>query len=441
MIVTKRHVPRRSFLRGLGVAIGLPLLDGMVPAFAATRQIPAMRVKRLGVVYVPNGIVMKDWTPSSEAPGFPLPPILEPLTPLQRRLTVVTGLRSGPPNYAVHAVASTRFLTAKPPMPSTGVEVEAGVSMDQVAARAFGTQTPLASLEISLERAESGTCDIASSCVYTDTIAWRGATTPLPMEHNPRSVFERLFGERDTTSAAERRARLVARRSILDSVTESVAAMRRSLGAGDDAKLVEYLDAVRDVERQIERSEDRGRQELPALERPSGVPESFSEHARLMFDLQVLAYQADLTRIGTFMMGREFSGHTYPEIGVRDAHHPLSHHQQDPEKLATLTRISTHHVEQFAYYLDRLHATPDGEGSLLDSLLLVYGAGMSDGNTHSPDNLPIVLAGGGAGTLAGGRHLRYREGTPLESLHVTLLAKLGVPVERFGGSSDVLTGL
>ena len=441
MIVTGQRLPRRTFLRGLGVAVGLPFLDSMVPAFAAQPPTTTLPIRRLGVVYVPNGVVMGDWTPTTDGPGFELSTVLQPLEAVKDHLVVVTGLRSGPPNYAVHAVASTRFLTAKPPRPSTGLEVEAGISMDQVAARAFGRETPLASLEISLEPAESGTCDIASSCVYTDTIAWRGPTTPLPMEHNPRAVFERLFGERDNTSAAERDRRLSTRRSILDSVTESVATLRRSLGAGDGAKLAEYLDAVRDVERQIQRSEQRGMQQLPDFDRPSGVPASFPEHARLMFDLQLLAYQADLTRVGTFMMGREFSGHTYPEIGVRDAHHPLSHHQQDPEKLATLTRISTHHVTQLAYYLDRLRSIPDGSGSLLDSILLVYGAGMSDGNSHSPENLPILLAGGGAGAMAGGRHLRYRDGTPLENLHLTLLAKLGLSAEQFGESTGTLTGL
>lgn len=441
MMVTGKHLARRTFLRGLGAAIGLPLLGCMAPAFAALRQSPLRPVMRLGVVYVPNGIVMDDWTPSAEGRLVDLPPILQPLAPFRDRLVVVTGLRSGPPNYAVHAVASTRFLTARPPRPSSGVEVEAGISMDQIAARAFGRLTPLGSLEISLEKAESGTCDIASSCIYTDTISWRGATTPLPMDHNPRAVFERLFGDRDGTSPNARRARIEAQRSILDSVRETAADLGRSLGADDAAKLDEYLDAVRDVERRIERMEQRDAGQVPALDRPAGVPATFPEHARLMFELQLLAYQSDLTRVGTFMIGREFSGHTYPEIGVRDAHHPLSHHQQDPQKLAALTRISTHHATQFAGYLERLRSTPDGDGSLLDHVTLVYGGGMSDGNSHSPENLPIVLAGGGSGTLDGGRHLRYAGDTPLENLHATLLAKLGVPVERFGDSTGMLSGL
>ena len=441
MIVTRKHLPRRTFLRGLGATIGLPLLDGMVPAVSAISRTAARPVSRFGVVYVPNGIVMADWTPALDGSQFDTPPILQPLAPFRDQMTVVTGLRSGPPYYAVHAVASTRFLTGRPPKPSTGSEVEAGMSMDQVAARAFGQETELASLELSLERAESGVCDIATSCVYTDTIAWRSPTTPLPMEHNPRTVFEHLFGDSDTTNPRARASRLARRRSILDSVAETAADLRRALGAADGAKLTDYLDALRDVERRIQRSEEQDARELPEINRPAGTPASFPDHARLMFDLQVLAYQSDLTRVITFMIGREFSGHTYPEIGVRDAHHPLSHHEHDPRKLATLTRISTYHAEQLAYYLERLRATPDGDGSLLDHMVLLFGAGMSDGNSHSPDNLPIVLLGGGAGALAGGRHLRYAPETPLEDLHVTLLRKLGVPVDRFGESTSELAGL
>ena len=441
MIVTRKHLPRRTFLRGLGAAIGLPLLDGMVPALTAMRQTAARPTHRLGIVYVPNGMVMADWTPAADGPQLELSPILQPLAPFKDQLTVVAGLRSGPPNYAVHAVASTRFLTGQPPTPSTGSEVEAGVSVDQVVAREFEQETQLSSLEISLERAESGVCDIAASCIYTDTIAWRGPKTPLPMEHNPRAVFERLFGDSDTTSGEARSARLRRRRTILDSVSETATDLRRVLGPADGAKLTEYLDAVRDVERRIQRTEEQTGRELPDVERPAGTPASFPEYARLMFDLQVLAYQSDLTRVGTFMVGREFSGHTYPEIDVRDAHHPLSHHQQDPQKLATLSKVNTHHVTQFAYFLDRLKSTPDGDGSLLDHIAVVYGAGMSDSNAHSPNDLPIVLAGGGAGSRKGGRYLRYAPDTPLENLHVTLLQKMGLPAERFGASTGVLTGL
>jgi hypothetical protein len=440
MIITKKSLPRRTLLRGLGATIALPFLDGMVPAL--TRCVNAAApVHRLSIVYVPNGIVMSDWTPSAEGSGFELTPILRPLAPFRDRLIVLSGLRNGPPNYAVHGAASTRFLTTEPPLASTGSIVEAGISADQVFAKHFARETQLASLELSLESPFAGVCDVGSSCVYTDTISWRSATTPLPMEHNPRAVFERLFGEADTTDPTARLARLAARRSVLDSVADSIADLRRGLGIADRVKVNEHLDAIHDMERQIQKAEEQGARDLPSLERPRGIPGTFPEHARLMFDLQVLAYQSDLTRVITFMMGRELSGRSYPEIGVYDGHHPTSHHQNDPEKLAKLTRVNAHHAVQFAYFLDRLRSTADGEGSLLDHMTIVYGAGMSDGNSHSPDNLPILLAGGGAAPLKGGRHLRFPADTPVANLHATLLPRLGVPVDRFGNSTGTLSGL
>jgi hypothetical protein len=439
MIVTRKALSRRTVLRGLGATIALPLLDVMVPALTRTVK-AAQPVHRLGVVYVPNGIVMADWTPASDG-RLELTPILQPLAPFRDRLTVISGLRNGPPNYAVHGAASTRFLTTEPPLPSTGSVVEAAVSADQVVAKHFARETQLASLELSLESPFAGVCDVGSSCVYTDTISWRSPSTPLPMEHNPRAVFERLFGEADTTDPAARLARIAARRSLLDSVADSLADLRPGLGAADRVKIDEHLEAIRDVERQIQKAEEQGTRELPSLERPIGVPATFPEHARLMFDLQVLAYQSDLTRVITFMMGRELSGRSYPEIGVYDGHHPTSHHQNDPEKIAKLTRVNVHHATQFAYFLDRLRSTPDGDGSLLDHVTIVYGAGMSDGNSHSPDNLPILVAGGGAGRPAGGRHLRFPADTPVANLHATLLPKLGVEVGRFGNSTGTLSGL
>jgi uncharacterized protein DUF1552 len=440
MIVTKKSLSRRTVLRGLGASIALPLLDGMMPAF--TRSVKAASpIHRLSIVYVPNGIVMSEWTPAADGSVLEITPILQPLAGFRDRLVVVSGLRNGPPNYAVHGAASTRFLTTEPPLASTGSVVEAGVSADQLVANRYARETQLASLELSLESPFTGVCDVGSSCVYTDTIAWRSRTTPLPMEHNPRVVFERLFGEADTTDPSERRARLAARRSLLDSVAASLADLRRGLGAGDRLKVDEHLDAVRDVERQIQRAEEQGARELPGLERPIGIPAAFPEHARLMFDLQVLAYQADLTRVITFMMGRELSGRSYPEIGIHDGHHPISHHQNDPEKIAKLVKVNVHHAAQFAYFLDRLRATPDGDGSLLDHMTIVYGGGMSDGNSHSPDDLPIVLAGGGAGHLKGGRHLRFPPETPIANLHATLLPTFGVAANRFGNSTGTLAGL
>jgi hypothetical protein len=440
MVITRKALSRRTVLRGLGAAIALPLLDCMVPALTRLAQ-AAAPVRRFSVVYIPNGVVMADWTPAAEGRGFALTPILEPLAPFRDVMTVVTGLQNGPPDYAVHGAASTRFLTTALPQPSTGTVVEAGVSADQVVAQALARATQLASLELSVDSPFAGVCDVGSSCVYTDTIAWRGPTTPLPMEHNPRAVFERLFGEADTTEPGARRARLAARRSLLDSVRESLADVRRGLGPTDRAKVDEYVEAIRDIERQIQKVEEQGARERPSLERPVGVPATFPEHTRMMFDLQVLAFQTDLTRVITFMLGRELSGRTYPEIGVHDGHHPISHHQGDPGKIAKLTQVSAHHARQLAYYLERLRATPDGDGTLLDHLLVLYGGGMSDGNAHAPDNLPVLLLGGAGGQLGGGRHLRVAPDTPIANLHATILPMLGVDVDRFGNSTGRLEGL
>jgi hypothetical protein len=384
---------------------------------------------------------MSDWTPAAEGASFELTPILAPLAPFRDQVIVLTGLSNGMPHFAVHGAASTRFLTTRAPVPTTGSVVGAGLSMDQVAATTFGHHTPLASLELALESGFAGTCDIGSSCVYTDTISWRGETTPLPMEHNPRAVFERLFGDSDTTDPAVRLERMVEQRSLLDSVTETVADLQRGLGARDRAKVSEYLEAVRDIERRIQKVEEQGARELPLVDRPLGIPAVFADHARLMFELQVVAYQSDLTRVITFMMGRELSGRVFPEIGIHDAHHPTSHHQKDPEKIAKLVKIDTHHAAQFAYFLERLRSTPDGDGSLLDHLTIIYGGGMSDGDSHAPDHLPVLLAGGGTGRLHGGRHLRFANNTPIANLHVTVLDALGVPVDRFGDSTGALSGI
>ncbi len=380
---------------------------------------------------------------------FELTPTLMPLQPFRDQVLVLSGLNSIPPKTAlaeatgVHARASTRFLTAVPPkFTASGSQVEAGVSMDQLLARELGQQTQLASLELALDSSESaGTCDLGFSCAYTNTIAWRSPTTPLPMEHDPRAVFERLFGTSGTTDSAKRQAIARRDRSILDSVTAKVSDLRAGLGSGDRAKLAEYLDAVRDVERRIRKSEQQSDRALPVVGQPAGVPGTFAEHARLMFDLQVLAYQCDLTRVITFMIGREFSGRTYAEIGVPDAHHPTSHHQGDAEKIAKLEKINLFHMQLFAYYLEKLRATPDGDGSLLDHMMIVYGAGMADGNSHAPVNLPVLLLGGGAGLLESGRHISYPAATPLANLHVSLLNKMGVPVDRLGDSTGTFAEL
>jgi hypothetical protein len=443
MIVTKKAVGRRTVLRGIGATLALPLLDCMVPALHAINKTAGTPTNRLGVVYLPNGIRMEHWTPAAEGTAFEITPILEPLKAYRDHLTILTGLTSagGQLSSGVHARASTKFLTNVSPKFTQGSDLSAGVSMDQIAAGELGRLTQLGSLELALESAEAGTCDVGFSCAYTNTIAWRSPTTPLPMEHNPRAVFERMFGDTGSTDPAARLDRIRKNRSILDSVSDKVRQLERALGVRDSMQLNEYLDAVRDVERRIQLAEQQNSQELPAIEQPVGVPPTFEQHAKLMFDLQVLAYQSDLTRVITFMMGREFSGRSYPEIGAPDSHHPTSHHQGDASKLEQLTRINTYHARQFAYFLDKLRSTPDGDGTLLDHVTLIYGAGMSDGNAHSPVNLPIVLAGGGAGTLRGGRHLKYPGDTPLANLHVTLLDKLGIRVEKIADSTGALSEL
>jgi hypothetical protein len=442
MIATKKALNRRTVLRGMGAALALPFLDSMVPAFAQSAQTAARPVKRLGIVYVPNGIRMEHWTPVGQGLDWETTQILEPLAPYRKDMLIVSGLTNayGPQSSGVHARASTKFLTGMPPKFTQGADLSAGISMDQIVARTLERETQLSSLELALESTEAGTCDVGFSCAYTNTIAWRSQSTPLPMEHNPRVVFERLFGDSGSTDSAALRARLQSNASILDSVSAKVSSLERALGASDIAQLSEYLDAIRNVERRIQLAEQQGDRDLPTMMQPAGIPGSFAEHARLMFDLQVLAYQADLTRVVTFMVGREFSGRTYPEIGAPDAHHPTSHHQNDPEKLDKLTKINRYHTTQLAYYLDRLQNTPDGDGSLLDRMLLIYGAGMSDGNAHSPANLPILLFGGG-GALPSGHHIKYPGDTPVSNLHVTLLGKLGVDVERLAGSTGSLPEL
>ena len=439
MIITKMALSRREMLRAAGAAIALPFLDSMIPAFGGSRVLAAGAVRRLGVVYVPNGMMMPFFTPATEGAGFEFKPILKPLEPFRDQLRVISGL-NGVVSTGAHAGASTRFLTTVAAKKSDS-ELVADVSMDQFAARELGKQTQFASLELALEgRDFAGSCDIGYSCGYTNTIAWRSATTPLPMENDPRVVFERLFGEGGTTDARVRAARLRADRSILDSVLEKTAGLQQRLGSSDRSKLSDYLEAIRDVERRILLAEDQSTKNvtLPVVAQPAGVPSSYDDHAKLMFDLQVLAYQSDLTRVITFMMGREISGRTYPEIGVNEAHHPISHHQNDPEKIAKLARINTFHMSLFAYFVGQLRATPDGDGSLLDHVAILYGSGMSDSNAHSPSNLPLLLLGG-AGGLKGGRHLKFSDGLPVANLHLALLDKLGVSgVEELGNSTGKL---
>ena len=436
MIITKKSIPRRMMLRGIGASLALPLLDGMVPAATPLRKTAAKPVRRLGVVYVPNGMMMDHWTPSTEGTEFDFPTILEPLEPFRDSVQVLSGMR-GKDAQGPHARASTRFLTGVVSKRDDGSSLRAGISMDQVAGRVLGRQTQLATLELGLDgRDFAGSCDEGFSCAYTNTISWVNETTPLLMEINPRVVFERLFGDSGSTDPDVRRARLAKDASLLDSVTERAGDLSRELGPRDRAKLSQYLEAVRDIERRIQMAEEQSGRELPVVDQPAGIPNTFGEHAKLMFDLLALAYETDLTRVATFMMGREITGRTYPEIGVPDAHHPISHHQKDPVKLEKLRKINRYHVELFSEFIARLASTPDGDGTLLDNAMIVYGAGMSDSNSHGSYNLPILLAGGAAG--AGGRHVNYPEDTPLANLHLSLLDKMGVPIEALGDATGRL---
>jgi hypothetical protein len=447
MMLTRKAVPRRTFLRGLGTALALPLLDSMVPALAGPRG--AGPVCRLGFVYVPNGVIMADWTPAAEGRNYDFTRLLKPLEPLRERVLVLSGLAhrtgdalgDGPGD---HARAGATFLTGVHPKKTEGADIRSGVSVDQIAAQELGKQTQLASLELGLEANNlSGNCDSGYSCAYTNSLAWRTPITPLPPEINPRAVFERLFGDGDTTDAAARAALARQNRSLLDFVREDAARLETGLGAGDRRKLTEYLDAVRDIERRIQKAEDQSADavELPAIERPGGIPVTFDEHAKLMYDLQVVAFQADLTRIITCMVAREGSNRTYRSIGVPEAHHGLTHHQGNTEKIEKITQINAHHVELFAYFLSKLQATPDGEGSLLDHSIIVYGSSLSDGNRHLHFDLPILLAGGGAGTIRSGRHVRFPKDTPMTNLYLTMLHKIGVRPETIGDSTGQITHL
>jgi hypothetical protein len=436
MIITKKHLSRRTILRGVGASVALPLLDGMVPAYAALRQTAAAPVHRLTALYVPLGMDMARWTPPSEGP-LEIMPITRPLEPFKSRMAVLTGLDSREAtgnDQGPHPRVQASWLTGARARRTDGIDIAAGISMDQIAAQHFAKETQLSSLELSLEGVDTlnaGCTRYGYSCVYTGTIAWRTATTPLPMEVNPRAVFERMFGTSDTTDKGARAADIRLDRSLLDVVTGQVADLERRIGPSDKRKVDAYLDSVRDVERRIQNAEAQVERELPIVERPAGIPASYADHARMMFDLLVLAFQTDLTRVSTFLYGREASVRGFPEIGVPDSWHPLSHHGYDPEKLGKIAKLNEFHVGLLAYFLGRLQATPDGDGSLLDRTTILYGSGLSDSNLHTPLNLPTLVMGPG---IKGGRHVKYQP-TPLANLQRTLLEMMGVPVERFGDST------
>ena len=436
MLVPKHTLPRRTILRGMGATIGLPFLEAMLPAFSA-RGRAAQPVHRFQTFYVPNGMAMEYWTPKGEGTGFELSPILEPLAPYRDQMLVLSGIKASW-NY-IHAGASGSFLTVTPKGGKTEIEIFADVSMDQLLARHFASDTQVASLEMSMDApANAGACTGNLSCVYTHTLSWRSATQPLPMEWNPRAVFERLFGDSGSTDKTAREARLQQHKSILDSVADKLASLKRELGPGDQSKVNEYSDAIRDVERRIARAEEQRDVELPTIDQPQGAPPVFEDHLALMLDLQLLAFQSDLTRVISFMIGKEQSARPYPQIGVPEAHHPLSHHNDIPELIAQMSKINRYHTQLFSKYLARLRETPDGDGSLLDHTIILYGAGISNSQRHSGDNLPLMLVGGGSGRLKGGRHLKYTDKPMMANLLVTLMDKMDVPVDHVGGSTGKL---
>jgi hypothetical protein len=444
--ITAKSLPRRTVLRSIGATLSLPFLESMVPAIALRGQASAKPSHRFQTFYVPNGMAMEYWTPKGEeGAAFELSPILEPLAAYRQQMLVLTGLKANW-NY-IHAGASGSFLTGTPRGGRNEVEIVADISMDQLLARQFSRSTQLASLELAMDApANAGACTGNLSCAYTHTISWKSATQPLPMEYNPRAVFEKLFGDSGSTDRRAREARLRQHKSILDSVSDKLTDLKRELGPRDQVKVDEYAESIRDVERRIQKTEEQGDLELPTMAQPQGVPPVFEDHLALMLDLQLLALQSDLTRVISFMISKEQSARPYPQIGVPEAHHPLSHHSDLPELIARMSKINRYHTQLFSNYLGKLRATPDGDGSLLDHMTILYGSGISNSNRHSGDNLPILVIGGGAGRWKGGRHLIYSDHPTLANLLVTLMDKLDVPVDRLGGSTgklpiDTLAGL
>ena len=441
MILTKGALPRRTFLRGMGATLALPLLDAMVPAASMRAQTIASSVRRLGYVYIPMGMNAAAWTPATQGRLTELSPSLLALTPVLDHITVVSNLElRNAYTTGNHASSNCAFLSCSKAKRTEGSDYELGTTVDQIAAKAIGRDTQIPSLEIGTDLiAQVGNCDNGYACAYQNNLSWSSPTTPLPTEADPRVVFERLFG--DGGSPERRRAELKKSGSILDWMTADMARLQRELGAGDRIKVGQYLDSVREVERRIQRAEQSDASALSDLDRPASVPAVWEDHVKLMFDLQVLALQADVTRIVTFQLARETSTRTYPHIGVPEPHHPVSHHTNDPEKLVKLAKINAHHVSLFAYLVEKLQATPDGDGSLLDHSLYLLGSGMGNPDIHNHTNLPIVVAGGRGTRFKGGRHIRYENPAPLANLHLTLLDKVGVHLDSFADSTGRVSDL
>jgi hypothetical protein len=443
MFIRKIALPRRTFIRGMGATLALPLLDAMVPAMSAiSRAAP-----RFAAIYVGNGANMNDWTPPTDGANFAFSPILKPLEAFRDRTIVFTGLDNFPAtdqgdSGGQHPRAAPAFMSCMHPTQTEGANVRAGTTIDQMIAEHIGGDSRLASLELAVDRNDVvGACDHGYACAYMNSMSWKTPTMPLPAETNPRFAFERLFGSGDTAEARAARSR--EDRSLLDGVTQEIARLRRTLGRRDGLKLTEYLDAIREVEQRVARSESSNAGvAVPA--RPAGEPQTFREYAELMFDLQVLAFQADITRVTSFLMARENVNRAYGEIGLPEAHHSMSHHSNDPEKMATFSKLNTYHVDTLAYFVRKLQGIPDGDGTLLDHTIVLYGSGMSDGNTHNNYNVPVVIVGGRDQQLKGDRHLTYSKGTPLANLSLSLMDKFGVNVEAFGDSTgklDLLAGV
>ena len=450
MIITQKRISRRALLRGAGAAVALPMLDAMVPALRATTVAQKISPTRMAFVYVPNGVDMRNWTPEAVGRTFTLPQVLEPLAPVQDDILVLTGLMDhngmalgdGPGD---HARASASFLTGVHPKKTAGSDIEVGISVDQVAAQKIGTATRLPSLELGCEDGHlAGNCDSGYSCAYVNSISWRTPTVPNPPEVNPRVVFERLFGTDEDAANPVARARKARHdQSILDLVADETRRLEGGLGATDRRKLDEYFTAVREVERQVQMVERQAAENslaAPNMAKPDGIPLEFCEHARLMFDLLTLALQTDMTRIATFMLAREGSNRSYREIGVPEGHHGLSHHRNDPALMDKVAKINRYHMEQFAYFLNKLRSAPDGDGTLLDHTMIVYGSGISDGNRHNHDNLPVLLAGG-TRVFRPGRHVRCASPTPVANLYLTMLNGMDVPTDRLGDSEGRLNFL
>jgi hypothetical protein len=445
-LITKKHIPRRAFLRAAGVTLSLPLLDSMIPAQTPLAKTAAKPQFRMGLCFMPHGAVMNNWTPAGEGTNWEISRSLKPLEPFKNQLVVVSNLAhknaapAGPgDNGGDHTRSPAVFLNGVHPKRTDGADIQAGVTIDQIAAEKIGQETRLPSLELAIEDYSGlvGSCDVGFSCVYMNTISWRTSTTPMPMEINPRVVFDRLFG--DGSTAAERLERIEQERSILDAVTGQVRRLQGNLGAADRNRVAEYLDTVREIERRIVLAEKQNSNSaITVPSTPSGIPDDHQTHSKLMFDLMAVAFQADITRVSTFMMAREVSYRTFPMLGISEGFHPASHHQNNPARLENLTKINTYHVGLLAYMLDRLKSIPDGEGTLLDHTLMLYGSGMSNSNVHNHSPLPIVLAGGAAGRMKGGRHLKYPEETPMANLLLSILHKAGVQQESIGDSTGPL---